>query len=303
MHLFSRLGLTTVIVAATLSADVTYQQSTKFKGGALIDMVQKISSMPMIGRMAGGNMKQAFQDQNYDVFVKGNKMARIGPRISTIYDLDAGTITNIFHDRQSYSVETFEEMRARLEEMQKRMNRNQSNDIQFDVKIDKTGKTQTVDGEMAKETDIILTAKQASEQGQMVVTVHAWLVPMNPLRHEVLDFQKRLAEKLTSGMSGMSPAMGSTSVGIAAAMREMSRIDDGYPALDDVVVSGLTAAGGPMGGMAGTNGGSVDPNTPMIDTETSNHGFTSGVADDSKFAVPAGYKEQKEKGHLGRGRP
>jgi hypothetical protein len=82
---------------------------------------------------------------------------------------------------------------------------------------------------------------------------------------------------------------------MAAAAREMSRIDDGFPILSEMIVTGLTTAGGPMAGMAAMNGGNgnIDPNTPMIDTETSDHGFIRGVSDDSKFAVPAGYKEEK----------
>jgi hypothetical protein len=294
MHFLLRLGLLTTFAAAALSAQVTYQQTTKFKGGALIEMTQKMASMPMMGRMMGG-MKQAFEDQTAEVFIKGNKMARIGPKVSTLYDLDAGTITTILHDKQSYTTETFEEMTARMEEMQKRMNRKQQGgEMQFDVKVDQTGKTQKIEGETAKETVVTLTAKQATEQGQMVVTTHAWMVPMTPLQREVQAFHKRLAEKLAGGMSGMSPMMGSTGSGIAAAMREMSKMEGGgYPVVSEVVVSGLTGAGGPMAGMAAMNGGgNVDPNTPMMDMETSNHGFVKGVADDSKFTVPASYKEE-----------
>jgi hypothetical protein len=291
MQFFLRAAAVTVLAAAACSADVTYQQTTKFKGGALIDMVQKMASMPMMGRMMGGNgMKQAFEDQSYEVYVKGNKMARIGPRISTIYDLDAGTQTMVNHDKQSFTVQTFEEMRERLQKLQERMNKGDT-DIDFDVKVQKTSQTRQIDGEAAKETIILMTAKQANEQGQMVVTVHAWLVPMNALRRESQDFQKRLAEKLTSGMSGFSPMMGSAGAGISAAMREMSRLDEGYPAVTEVAITGVSAVGGPMGAMGGS--GAIDPNTPLIDTETANNRFVKGVADDSKFSVPPGYKEEK----------
>jgi hypothetical protein len=54
-----------------------------------------------------------------------------------------------------------------------------------------------------------------------------------------------------------------------------------------------------MGAMAAMNGGgngSVDPNTPMIDTETTSRGFTTGGVDDSKFSVPAGFTEEKGRG-------
>ena len=136
-----------------------------------------------------------------------------------------------------------------------------------------------------------MTAKQANEQGQMVVTAHAWLVPMNALRREAQDCQKRLAEKLTSGMSGFSPMMGSAGAGISAAMREMSRLDEGYPAVTEVAITGVSTVGGPMGAMGG--GGTIDPNTPLIETKTANHGFVKGVTDDSKLSVPPGFKEEK----------
>ena len=192
MHLSVRTTALLAASAALLSADVTYQQTVKFKGGALIEMVQKMASMPMMGRMMGGANK-AFEDQTYDVYIKGNKMARIGKNSSTIYDLDAGTVTRINHDRQSYTTQTFDEMRQQMEAMQQRMNRDSTEDIQFDVKVDKTGNSQQIDGETAKETVITLTAKQASAQGQMVVTVHAWMVPYNPLRREAQEFYRKMA--------------------------------------------------------------------------------------------------------------
>jgi hypothetical protein len=288
MQFFLRAGVISTLTAAFLSADVTYQQTTKFKGGALIDMVQKMASMPLMGRMMGSNLKQAFEDQNYDVYLKGNKLARIGTRMSTIYDLDAGTQTVVNNEKQTYSVQTFDEIRERMQEMQQRMNKNQVN-LDFDVKVQKTGNTQQIDGETAKEAIVILTAKQASEQGQMVITVHAWLVPMTPLQKEVQEFHKRLAEKLASALAGFSPMLGAAGGGMAAAMREMSRIDDGFPVVSEVVITGVSGVGGPMGAMNG--GGGVDPNKPLIDTETSEHNFVKGVADDAKF--PAGYKEEK----------
>ena len=72
MHVSVRTPALLAVSAALLSADVTYQQTTKFKGGALIEMVQKMASMPLMGRMMGGTNK-AFQDQTYDVYIKGNK--------------------------------------------------------------------------------------------------------------------------------------------------------------------------------------------------------------------------------------
>jgi hypothetical protein len=291
MNLCLRIGFIASLSAAFLAADATYNQTTKFKGGTLIEMTQKLANMPLMGHMMGGGMKQAFADQHYDVFIKGNKMARLGGTTSTIYDLDAGTITNIDNTKQTYSTLTFDEMREQMQQAQQRMNKGQGPDIQFDVKVDKTGQTQELNGETAKETLITMTAKQANAQGQMVVKVDTWLVPVTPATQEIMDFHKRLAEKFSFALSGFSPAMGSAGAGLSAAMKESFQ-QGGFPVLMNTEISGLTSPGGPMGAMGG---GNADPNTPLIKEETDSMNFAQGAVDDAKFSVPAGYTEDKRR--------
>lgn len=291
MKLFVRLGAVMVLAAGLLPADVSFQQTTKFLGGTLIDMMQKMASMPMMGRMMGGQ-QAAFQDQHYDVYLKGNKMARWGKLNSTIYDLDAGTITTINNAKQTYSATTFEEMQQRMEKMQERMNKGQQGDMEFDIKVSSTGQTQVIDGATAKETLIVMTAKQASAQGQMVVTTHAWLVPNKPEYKEIGEFQKKLAAKYAYAFSGGGMGMAQTGKAMSEAMNQTMK-QDGYPVLTDVVISGVAPAG-PMAGMGG--GENADPNAPLMKVETTSDHFAASGADDSKFAVPAGYKEEKRRG-------
>jgi hypothetical protein len=287
MKLVLRLACSVMLAGGVLLADVTYQQTTKYQGGTLIEMVQKMASIPMMGRMMGGNqMKQAFEDQRYDIYVKGNKMARWGQLTSSIYDLDAGTITTIDNTKKTYRTATFEEMQRRAEEMQQRMNRNKGGgDLQFDVKAERTGQTRVLDGETAQEMLITMTAKQATAQGQMVVTMDAWLVPIKPGTKEVEEFQRKLTAKYAYAFASMGPAMASAGQGLSAAMQEAMK-QDGYPALTDVAIKGVVA-GGPMGG------GDSDPNAPLIKVETQTGNFAEGAVDDSKFVIPAGYKEDK----------
>lgn len=289
MKVCLQIGLLAGLSAGFLFADASYTQVTKFTGGTAIDMAKKMADMPLIGRMGGGAMKNAFEDKRDEVYVKGNKMAHLGSTFSTIYDLDAGTVTTINNTKQTYTTMTFDEMREQMEKMQQRMNRNKSGggDMQFDVKVEKTGETRTINGASAKETLITMTAKQESANGQMVVKTHLWLVPQTAATREVIDFSRKLGEKFAYAYGGGSPMMGPASGGLAAAMKESFK-QDGYPVENDIEVSGVAMAG-PMGGGGG------DPSAPFMMMVMQSSNFATGAVDDAKFSVPAGYKEEKRR--------
>ncbi len=284
-----RAAILAAAAAACLMSDVTYTQTMKYTGGTLRDGVQRMASNPILGRLGGANLRNAFQDQTYTVFVKGSKMARLGGMFSTIYDLDAGTITTINNEKHSYTVTTFDEMRQQMERMQQRMNKNQQGDVQFDVKVDKTGQTRNIDGQTATETLMTLTAKSANASGQMVVKVDAWVVPLSSATRELSDYSKRLAEKFSYAFAGWSPALGAAGGGINAAMREAQKLD-GYAALSDISVSGVSS---PMAGMMGS--GKNDPDTPLLQMEDQSSNFTQTAVDDAKFNVPPDYKQEKQR--------
>jgi hypothetical protein len=291
MHRGIRVSLIAGIAAYGLLGDVTYHQTTKFTGGSLIEMVKKMASMPLMGRMGGGAMKTAFNDQQHDVYVKGNKLASIGPVTSILYDLDAGTITTINHDKSTYSTMTFDELHQQMEQMQQRMHKGTGQDIEFDMKVSDTGQTRTIDGQTATEKLLVMTAKQASQDGQMVIKSHLWLTSPTPAMDEVAEFHKKLATKAAFAMGGFSPMIGSASTGLQAAMKESFR-QGGFPVLTETEVSGI-AGGSSFGPMMGQGGG--DPSAPLIQTESQTGNFISGPVDDSKFAIPAGYKEEKRR--------
>jgi len=287
-----RISLIAGMAACGLLGDVTYHQTTKFTGGSLVDMMKKMASMPLMGRMGGGAMKTAFADQQHDVYIKGNKLASIGAVTSILYDLDAGTITTINHQKSTYSTMTFDEMRQQMEQMQQRMHKETGQDIEFDVKLSDTGQTRTIDGQTATEKLLIMTAKQAAKDGQMVIKSHLWLTSSTPPMNEVAEFHKKMAAKAAFAMGGFSPAMGSASTGLQAAMKESFQ-QNGFPVLTETEVSGVAGGGNPLSAMMGQGGG--DPNAPLIQTESQTGNFVTGPVDDSKFAIPAGYKEEKRR--------
>jgi len=282
------VGLTGLVAAACSFADVTYDQTVKFTGGSMVDMVHRMANNPILGARGGG-LGAAFADQTYTVYIKGSKMARVGQTTTTIFDLDAGTMTIVNNERRTYRTETFDEMRQRMEEAQRRMSHGAGGDLQFDVKTESTGQTRTIDGKNASETVLTMTAKSSGANGQMVVKVDSWLIAPDPAMHEAMDFYKRLSQKFAYAFAG-GPGMGSAGAGINAAYREMANLD-GYPLLSDIAVSGASAA---MPGMGG------DPNAPIIKTQMQSTNFVVGPVDDSRFSIPADYKQ--EQGRMG-GRP
>ncbi len=278
--------------AGCLLADVTYNQNVKYTGGTLLDMVHRMANMPMIGRMGGGMMKTAFQDQTFNVFIKGAKMARLGQSLSTIYDLDAGTITTVNNENQTYFVQTFDQLREQMQRMQERMNRGKSGDLQYDIKVENTGQTRDINGQKAPETVMTLTAKPETGYSGMVIKVHLWSVEPNEAMKEAVDYQKRLAHKFAYAFAGLSPAFGGAGAGINAAMKEAME-QNGYPVLSEIELTGLHS---PMANNPMMHENSGDPNVPALQMQTESSNFATGVVDDSKFSVPAGYKEQQPRG-------
>ncbi len=293
---------TAVLVSAAagcLLADASYSETVKYEGGTLVEMLRGMANGPM-GKMMGGRMGQAFQDQTYTVYLKGNKMARIGSINSTITDLDAGTITNIDNTKKTYSVTTFEEMKQATAEMQKRMKTGDMN-LDFDVKVDKTGNTKTIDGQTATEYLMTLTAKDAGsgkEAGAgMKVVSHVWMVPTEPGASEIRAYYKKIASQYKDALGGGGgPMMGGASRGMAAASAQLANMD-GVSVENHMEVSGISS---PMGPMAQQGG---DPNAPALIMATQNKSYSGAAVDDSKFAVPEGYQKVDRQMGPRRGRP
>jgi hypothetical protein len=255
-------------------------------------MVRNMASGPM-GKMMGDRLGQAFQDQTFTVYLKGNKMARIGPLTSTITDLDAGTMTNINNTKKTYTVTTFEELKQNAAEMQKRM---QSTDtsVDFDVKVEKTGNTKTVDGQTATEYLLTMAAKDSGQGSGMKVVSHVWMTPSEPGADEVRAYYKKVAAQYKEALGAGGPMMGGAMKGIAAANAQLTAMD-GVAVETHMEISGVQS---PMGPMAQQQ--SSDPNAPALIMTTQNKDYTSAAVDDARFSIPAGY--QKVESSMGRHR-
>ncbi|MGC2658127.1 MAG: hypothetical protein WA324_09115 [Bryobacteraceae bacterium] len=285
MERFSRLFILITLCTATMFADASYNEVTRFTGGTMVDMLRNLAASP-IGRFAGHGMSNALQDQTSTVYIKGSKMARVGQTSTTIIDLDAGTITTIQNEHRTYSVMTFDQMQ---EAMSRGQRGRPVSDIKFDIKVEPTTNTKMIDGQTATETLSTLTATSPDANGAtMVVHADYWMVPDESGSNEIREFTRKLATRY-QGMAEGNPMMGAASKGISAAIAEgMKR--GGYPVQIKTTISGVSS---PMAGMTGRSGGnSGDPNAPFLIMESQYSNFASGPVDDSRFAIPEGYKNK-----------
>ncbi len=295
------LFLVALCGAGTLLADVTYTEQVHFNGGTLIDMMKNMQNGPMAQAMQGRG-GQAFQDQTYTIYIKGNKMARVGANNTTIIDLDAGTMTTVNNERKTFMTRTFDEMKQQMAAMQQRMGGDTS-PVEFDApKVKKTGKTKDIGGQTASEIIVTMTAKNADGNGMKIVS-DAWVAPGGPGSDEIRAFQTAMAAKagdIASG--GGNPMMGGANRAIAALRAQLGKMD-GISLETKADVSGASI-GGPMAAMMG--GDAADPNAVALSTITTIANLQPGPVDDSHFAIPAGYKKadpQQWGGPGGRRRP
>jgi len=285
MKIQFRLAIVALATAGCLLADVSYQETVQYTGGSLIDMMRGMSNSPM-GKLMGGRLSKGLKDQTSKVYLKGNKLARIGEDSSTLIDLDAGTMTTIDNEHRSYTVMSFDDMNRQMQEMRQKMNkRGGSADLKFNAKVDATGNTREIDGNTAKEYILTVTA-EGQEGAGMSVRSDMWTVPSEPGTDELRDFHKRLSEKLNYAFGGgMNPMMGNAGQGLSELQKETTKLE-GYPVLQDTAVSGVQSP------MMGRNG-SGDSNGPFITMKTQSSNFSAGPVEAAVFQIPSDYKEHK----------
>ena len=255
------LGLSVVLPVASF-ADFRYDETTRVTGGSLVSMA----------KFAGAFSKQARQITDpvtSTVLVKGNRMAHINQDTTEIIDLDHETITNIDHVKKQYSVVTFQEMKAAMEEAAKKAQQQQppkqptpiSNtpppEVHFKVSVTNTGANKQVAGLTAAESILKMSMEakdqQSGQTGNMAITNDMWMVPEIPGYSEVRDFNQRMALKMGTMFSGamhsmMSRTMLSAQPGMFSGMsdmaKEMSKLK-GVP-VSQIMRLGSTTDGSPL---------------------------------------------------------
>jgi hypothetical protein len=259
-------------------------------------------------------------------------MARMtGTTAGQIVDLTEEKIYEINLKNKEYSVMTFAEMRAAMEqaraEAAKRQEQMKPEDKQamsdmakqfeFDVKVDKTGQRKQLAGYDSEEVVMALTMRQAGkkleEGGGFVMTNTMWMAPKIAALDELLQFNLKYFKAVYSGMftgmdgqqagalSAMMPGMGQLMEKMAAEGRKMT----GTPISTTSVIESVKSteqmaaapqAGGGIGGMLArrmARGSSEQRTTTLTTTHDMLSIGTSVSAED--VAVPAGFKLVQKK--------
>jgi len=258
------LGLC-IALPGSCFADFRYDETSKITGGSLVS----------VAKFAGAFTKQAHSitdPTNSTILVKGNRMAHINQETTEIIDLDKETVTNIDHTKKTYTVVTFQEMRAAAEEAMRKAqeqakqaptppppttNNTPPPEMKFKVTVTNTGASKQVAGLSASESILKMSMEakdqQSGKTGNIAITNDMWMAPEIPGYGEVRDFNSRMAVKMgsvfsgslppavTPQMPGLQPGMFS---GMADMAKEMSKIK-GVP-VSQIIRMGTTADGSPL---------------------------------------------------------
>ncbi|MFN7931674.1 MAG: hypothetical protein U0R19_00030 [Bryobacteraceae bacterium] len=211
-----------MLAPALLLADFTYTETSRITGGVMAAMSRSLGGLSK-------SMRNMTEPQTKTHILKGNKMAEIGPKDGTIYDLDAGSITTIDFEKRTYSTITFEQMRQAMDRMMeknkgkmeesKAKGKDPQMEADFKMDIKETGKTAMVSGFNSKEVlmTFILEGKdkKSGQTGALETMSSIWVAQEKiPGYEELQEFRKKLAMKyagafLNSSMAGFGAAMAS----------------------------------------------------------------------------------------------
>lgn len=214
---------------------------------------------------------------SYKVSVKGHRMARIGVIVSTIDDLDSGTVTIIRRDKGKYGVVKFEEM---LELLRKAP----LSGHKLTIQIGETDRTKELENQTAAE--YVATIFSGSQQPANIVA-HAtfWNVPKLRTK-ELTDYQKRCLDQYGPTYA---PVCSLTEPRGFGALASQIATVEGYTVME--ILEARIPVPGPFQSGADMQPGPRFARIFRAETKLSN--FRNEAVDDSVFAVPAHYKRAK----------
>jgi hypothetical protein len=228
---------------------------------------------------------ESARPETFKIVLQGDRLVRIGKDDSTIFDLQARTITIVRPKRHLYSIETMDEAQKRVSALFRRWNSWPA--PQYTAAIQKTGQTRQIEGQTAEEYRLIAISVSRRRVGGSSIY---WIVPKSP-SDELAAFQARWSRECGLAFPGMpiTSLRGDTSAfGVMA--RAASTLP-GYPVL--YIVESRPLPGSERLEEKLPKAMVPADLTYIRVSETAFSGFVDGAVDPLVFAVPAGYKRTK----------
>jgi len=274
-----------MVASSTLSADVRSDQRVKFQlGGAMGKMLN----------LFGG--KGAREGVTSMVAVKGNRKATMTDTTGQIIDLSEEKVYDLNIKNKTYTVTTFAQIRKQMEDAKKdaekaaREERSSepgasgkpaekdpnAKEVEVDFDIKNTTETRNINGFDTRKSVMTITVREKgktlNESGGLVMTTDLWMTPNAPSTRDLIEFDRKYAEKIYGPM-----VVGASAQDMAMAMAMYPQMK---PALDK-----MRAEGGKLQGTA-------------ILTDMRMESVPPGTAGATSAALPAP-EEPKKKGFGG----
>jgi hypothetical protein len=231
------------IGGSSLWADLSYDQTSKITGGAMMGMM----------RFAGAFSKQAREPIMTHVYLKGDRMANITADTAQITDLANETITHVDFKRKTYSVMTFAEMAQAMAALGQKTKDETGERPEVNMKLDvkATGQTREIAGfatrEMLLSMEMETVDKKSGTKGSILTTSSMWIAKDVTGYEQLKAFHERMAKKMLwmPGANLGPTAAGNSDLmkGMAAAAKEAAKME-GAPILQ-VVRVGMKGVGAP----------------------------------------------------------
>ncbi len=294
-------------ITLPLFAGVTYDQSVRrgsFDGA--LPLQSRVPSLdpPVFDiplTMYAPPLESA-RPETFKIVLQGDRLVRIGKDDSTIFDLQARTITIMQPRSPLYSIETMDDAQVRVSALFHRWNSRPS--PRYSAAIQKTGQTRQIEGQTAEEYRIIAISLSRRRVGASPVY---WIIPKSP-SDELAGFQARWSRECGLVFPGMpaTPARDDTS--LFGVMAQAASTLPGYPVL--YIVESRPLPGAERleveEGLGRSDPSSRQPAHPTVSegvfpgkltkirvSETAFSGLVDGAVDPLIFEVPAGYKKTK----------
>jgi len=301
-------GIIPALLSCSLFAGVTYDETVRTGSLDASTLVQ--SRVPSVDPPLFDIPLELYAPRldgsptiHYRILLEGDRLARIGKEETTVFDLTAHTMTVVHRKAHTYSVETLDEARERLQAMLKRWSSFPNITGVYATVVQKTGRRRQMGDQTAEEYRVIAIGPSPGRRRVAASSIY-WMAPKSPF-DELALFQLKWSRECDLPFPGMVPTDDSAFGVMASAAAKLP----GYPMIYVVVDRPVPGAERTARRELDVPASRVPQSPGSLDemaagillqihvTETAFSDFVVGDVAPTVFAVPAGYKKKKPSGY------